>query len=222
MTLGNVNDLGRFHCRLYLASREASATQLTRSRGSFTAAGSPSLTTASDPAASRARSKVRRFTTANDLASMVTCTFRSEPTAAQTKRAMKNMLRRMQSICGVFPYLWVPERGDGHARLHTHLLLPTALAGSAREQWIAGWTHLRSLEGVEAQRKCAHYLAKGFKRPVLASRYFLARGFAPVSVSFEVSSIGSFVDVASDTFGKRPIDCWRGDRLGAGITAYWL
>jgi len=70
----------------------------------------------------RSRTTIRRFCVHNGLGHMVSLTFRIEPGSVDgVRHEVKRFLRRLRDGIGVFPYVWVIERGEVGGRLHVHL-----------------------------------------------------------------------------------------------------
>jgi hypothetical protein len=101
-----------------------------------------------------------------------------------------------------FPYVWVPERGKEHGRLHAHVALPKFVSkASMARLWGRGFVDLREIKSrgneVVAASVAAGYMAKyvgeSFEDVEAGRhRYEVGQGFLPICES--VSGLATEVE----------------------------
>jgi len=93
-----------------------------------------------EKSAQQSRARIRRYTAHNRLGYMPTLTFRNDPvTLRGVEVAVHDFARKLVRAGIDEPYLWVPERGSLHGRLHVH--------------WLCAWW--KRLGAVEVCQRCA-------------------------------------------------------------------
>lgn len=151
-------------------------------------------------AASRARTKVRRYCAANGIVRLGTLTYRGagchDPVAFRTH--VGEFFKQLRAAVGgdPFPYVWVPEwHKSGHG-LHGHFGCGRYIKRSLIEEaWGHGFVHIKLLgdvscgsgvvgEARHAAKYLSKYVGKDFDRgPMLGlHRYDRAQGFDPERV----------------------------------------
>ncbi|MBI4259163.1 MAG: hypothetical protein HY658_01230 [Actinobacteria bacterium] len=176
----------------------------------------------------RARGKLRRYSAANGLNRLITCTYRGggchDP--RELRRDVGAFFRRLRVRTGgeAFPYAWVPEwHRSGHG-LHVHAGVGSFIAkGVIEESWRHGFVDIRlmgSRDGatvLHEARAAAGYLAKYIGKDVGEGvepglhRYEVAQGFQPAAVEFVAISAEEALDAASGYIGGEPDAVWRPD-----------
>jgi len=133
-------------------------------------------------AASRAKTKLRRYCKANRLYRMTTLSYAVEPANRQACvadcQAFIRRLRERRFHGKRFPYAWVIERGELNGRLHLHLALPRYVPQPIlRDVWGLGhvWVHRLGGEAsdVASERamsaRAAQYMAKYLGKSFVAA-----------------------------------------------------
>ncbi|MGB3410995.1 MAG: hypothetical protein WBA45_07335 [Microthrixaceae bacterium] len=143
----------------------------------------------------RARTKVRRYCTANAIDRLVTLTF-AEPFCTDPRELTehrKKFVRRLRcALKHKFPYVWVPELHKDGIKLHAHMGINRFVKKEQMaEVWGNGFVDLRlirvrnSKNELEHRRRAASYLSKyigkAFDHPKTfgCHRYEVGQGFQP-------------------------------------------
>jgi hypothetical protein len=178
---------------------------------------------ASEAAARRARTTVRRYCAANRLIYLWTATYGPTEAARHEPRLVRqdvrSFFRRLRQDVGRrFPYLWTTEWHPGGHGLHVHFALGERVEhGTVRSAWRRGhvWVTPPPRDGrsnVESARRVARYIAKYLVKDHEGlsgqHRYDVAQGFKPVArVSFATSP-GAALLLAAQEMGTAPSRYW--------------
>jgi hypothetical protein len=196
-------------------------------------------------AARRARSKVRRYCTANRLNRLGTLTYRGsgchDPKMLRAHVAA--FFRALRAdIGGVpFPYLWVAEWHKTDHGLHVHFAVGTFIARSKIEAaWDRGYVSIKRLSDLpvgstslhEARRAAGYlskYVTKSFDpeaREHLAGlhRYEVAQGFQPPMERIYGRRRDQALEAACAVMGGWPSQRWFSDETEGwqGPPAAWF
>ena len=199
-------------------------------------------------AASRARTKVRRYCASNRLNRLGTLTYAGggchDPVAL--RRDLSQFFQRLRTAMGGrnFAYLWVPEwHHSGHG-LHAHFAVGRFVKrGHIEEAWGRGFINIKLLGDLpvgsgtlEEARQAAKYLSKyvvkdfddaaGEARVVGLHRYEVAQGFQPRTDRVFGRTLSEAVDRAAERMGCLPrtvssSDTWEGWTGPYAVSMSW-
>lgn len=195
-----------------------------------------------DEARRRARTKVRRYATANRLNRLGTLTYAGDGChdPAVLRGHVGSFFRGLRPALGgkPLPYVWVPEWHPGGHGLHVHFAVgryvPQRLI---RQVWARGHVHIKLIGDLpvgsgtlEEARGAASYLCKyvgkGFddnRRPPGLHRYEVAQGFQPQRITLTGRSDDDVLDQACQRMGGPPSTVWRSSTVEGwhGPPACW-
>ncbi len=178
----------------------------------------------------RARTKTRRYCTANKLFRMSTLTYRGDGQhdyrqMCEDVRRFMVRLRNTQWRGKAFPYLWVAELHPGGHGWHVHLLLPRyVLKERLAEIWGHGFVDpiKISTKGNEAAAcrvaasYVAKYVSKAYETVPNRNRYKCAEGYQPREEVESVQAIGAVAIAHVSEFyfnGAKPVRIWSSSEL---------
>lgn len=192
--------------------------------------GEPDPDRSAREAARRARTKVRRYSKANQISRLWTLTYAVEP--ENRREVVTNLqgffrtLRRVHFDGRPFPYVWVIEAGAKRGRLHAHFGLGEFVPMAAVDRsWGRGFVHARRIRALDEERSSeavvAGYLSKYVGKSMEdgprargENRYDVAQGFQPREVLLPASSEWDAVGQAVQLFGgERPSYVWGSDEV---------
>ena len=233
-----------WYLNLYQDAREATgtfSTNLQRLEKS-TFGENPQSVRAPIEAARRARSKVRRYCTANKLNRLGTLTYAGEGVhdQQQFRQDIGAFFKELKKETGeIFPYIWVPEWHPGGHGLHAHFAVNRFIKQSLiAGVWNKGFVHIKLLSdlpvgsgAIEEARLAASYLGKYVsktfqdeKRIKGMHRYDIAQGFNPKKQVIYGATKHQIVQEAIDAMGGTPRAIWDSndqDDWGAA-PAFWM
>ena len=183
---------------------------------------------AATEAGRRARSRLRRYCTANGLNRLGTLTYAEfgchDP--AQLREDFATFFRSLRRSLddAPLPYVWVPEwHKTGHG-LHAHFAVDRFVQRGLIEQaWGHGFVHIKLLgnlpvgagslsEARVAAGYLSKYVAKTFADPSARvmglHRYDVAQGFQPHAIALSGRSAEDVIAQASAALGGRPSVEW--------------
>lgn len=188
---------------------------------------------AAEKAASRARSKLRRYCAANRLNRMGTLTY-GEPRCTDPRLLREHVgtfFRDLRAELGgkSLPYLWVPELHKDRVHFHVHFAIGQYVAQPRlKAVWGRGFVSIKRLDGGPigsgalgqariASRYLSKYVSKTFNDPSARvpgmHRYEVAQGFQPKVQRFYGHTPESVIDQASAVFGAAPAVRWNSDQM---------
>jgi hypothetical protein len=186
----------------------------------------PNVTRAREEAARRARSKIRRYGSANRLNRLGTLTYRGEgcDDPLRLRADLAGFFRGLrEGLGGRFAYVWVPQWHPGGHGLHVHFAVGRFVPRGLIERcWGHGFVSIKLLGGLpvgsgerKEARVAARYLA-GYagrdlgdeRRLAGLHRYEVAQGFQPEKVLVYGVSAADVIERASGLMGAEAERVW--------------
>jgi hypothetical protein len=187
----------------------------------------PNVERAAEEGARRARTRVRRYGTANRLNRLGTLTYRGEGChdPRRLREDLAGFFRELRAGLGAgpLPYMWVPQWHPGGHGLHAHFAVGRFVPrGLIDRSWGHGFVHIKLLDGLPVgsgelaeARLAARYLA-GYagrdladeRRPAGLHRYEVAQGFQPEKILCYGYSAEDVIERASGVMGSEPGRVW--------------